>query len=76
MQFFSQLVFQEYRNLRLVCDGVRHNKISITTGMKSALNFFLNLPYVFTRFLVDAQLTVIFLFLTSNRFQSFLETYF
>ena len=76
MQFFSQLVFQKYRNLRLVCDGVRHNKISIANGMKSTLNFFLNLPYVFTRFLVDAQLTVIFLFLTSNRFQSFLETYF
>ena len=38
--FLASKCFKRYRNLTLVSDGVRYDKPSIATGMKSTLIFF------------------------------------
>lgn len=50
--FLASKCFKRYRNLTLVSDGVRYDKPSIATGMKSTLIFF---QKIFHMYIFDSQ---------------------
>ena len=51
--FWAELCLQGYRSLPWTWDGVRY-KLSIATGVTITAIYFLNLQYMFVRFVVDA----------------------